>query len=139
MRIPVPKIVIAITAVFAAIIPTVVGALSWVSPTNAPLYIDGSHDIMLSWGARSLGLAMAGWLALLVLQDARAYVVALGANATREVLDLIDLLFCSLETSTGLYFMLPVSASSLIFALVLSIRAVRTHNNSVEPEPRVSA
>ena len=125
MPIPVPRPVIVITAIFAAVIPTFVGALAWISPTDAPLYVEGAHDAMLSWGARSLGLAAAGWAALLVIRDARGYVVALAANATREVLDLIDLLFRAEETSAGLYVMLPISSTSLLVALGLSVRAIR--------------
>lgn len=110
MKIKVHPAVVVITAIFAAGIPTLVGALAWVSPTHAPLYAEGLHDVMLSWGARSLGLALAGWLALLVIRDARAYVVVLGASVTREALDLIDLLFRAEEVSrTGLYVMLPIS------------------------------
>lgn len=125
MRIPVHPVVIAITVIFAAGIPTVVGALGWISPENAPLFVDGSHDLTLSWGARSLGLAVAGWLAILVIRDARGYAVALGANATREVLDLIDLLFRAEEVSNGLYVMLPISSTSLVVGFVLSLRAVQ--------------
>ncbi len=132
MRINVHRAVIVITAIFAAIIPTIVGVLAWASPDNAPLFVEGAHDLTLSWGARALGLAAAGWLALLVIRDARGYVVALGANATREVLDLIDLLFRIDDPSTGLYFMLPISSTSLVVALILSIRAVRTHQNQTE-------
>lgn len=125
MRIPVPRIVLVITAIFATVIPTIVGLLAWISPDNAPLFVDGAHDLTLSWGARSLGLAMAGWLALLVVRDARGFVIALGAAATREVLDLVDLLFRAEETSGGLYVMLPISSTSLLVGLALSIRAVR--------------
>ena len=125
MRIPVPRIVLAITAIFATVIPTIVGLLAWISPDNAPLFVEGAHDLTLSWGARSLGLAMAGWLALLVIRDARGFVVALGAAATREVLDLVDLLFRAEETSAGLYVMLPISSTSLLVGLGLSIRAVQ--------------
>ena len=127
MRIDVHRAVIVITAIFAAIIPTIVGVLAWFSPDNAPLFVEGAHDLTLSWGARSLGLAAAGWLALLVIRDARGYVVALGASATREVLDLVDLLFRIDDPSTGLFFMLPVSSTSLVVALALSVRAVRAH------------
>lgn len=132
MRINVHPAVIVITAIFAAIIPTIVGAIGWVNPDNAPLSIDGGHDLMLSWGARSLGLAVAAWLALLVIRDARGYVVALGANATREVLDWIDTFFRIDDPSTPLYFVLSVSSSSLLFALFLSIRAVNTHYQQLE-------
>lgn len=125
MRIPVPRIVLVITAIFATVIPTIVGLLAWISPDNAPLFVDGAHDLTLSWGARSLGLAMAGWLALLVIRDARGFVVALGAAATREVLDLVDLLFRAEETSAGLFVMLPISSTSLLVGLALSIRAVQ--------------
>ena len=125
MRIPVPRIVLAITAIFATVIPTIVGLLAWISPDNAPLFVEGAHDLTLSWGARSLGLAMAGWLALFVIRDARGFVVALGAAATREVLDLVDLLFRAEETSAGLYVMLPISSTSLLVGLGLSIRAVQ--------------
>lgn len=125
MRIPVPRIVLVITAIFATVIPTIVGLLAWVSPDDAPLFVDGAHDLTLSWGARSLGLAMAGWLALLVIRDARGFVIALGAAATREVLDLVDLLFRAEETSAGLYVMLPISSTSLLVGLGLSIRAVQ--------------
>ncbi len=124
MSIKVHPAVVVITAIFAAIIPTIVGTLAWFSPDNAPLAVEGANDLTLSWAARSLGLAVAGWLALLVVRDARGYVVALGANATREVLDLIDLLFRIEDPGTGLYVMLPVSSTSLVVALVLSIRAV---------------
>ncbi|MEM7273721.1 MAG: hypothetical protein AAF547_11625 [Actinomycetota bacterium] len=124
MRIDVHRAVIVITAIFAAIIPTIVGALAWISPDNAPLFVEGAEDLTLSWGARSLGLAAAGWLALLVIRDARGYVVALGASATREILDLIDLLFRTEDPSAGLFVMLPVSSTSLTIALILSIRAV---------------
>ncbi|MDW3179982.1 MAG: hypothetical protein R8J94_21525 [Acidimicrobiia bacterium] len=124
MNIPVPRAVPIITAVFAAIIPTIVGLITWISPDNAPLAADGAHDLLLSWGARSLGLAVAGWVALLVIRDARGYVVALGANATREILDLIDLIFRNEDPSTPLYFMLTVSSTSLTVALALSLRAV---------------
>ncbi|MEM9566146.1 MAG: hypothetical protein AAGA93_26230 [Actinomycetota bacterium] len=124
MRITVHPAVIVITAIFAAIIPTFVGTIAWFSPDNAPLAVDGANDLALSWAARSLGLAVAGWLALLVIRDARGFVVALGANATREVLDLVDLLFRVDDPSTGLYVMLPISSTSLIVALALSIRAV---------------
>ncbi|MGI9595489.1 MAG: hypothetical protein ACR2QK_04980 [Acidimicrobiales bacterium] len=129
MKINVHPAVVVITAIFAAVIPTIVGVLAWVSPDNAPLFVEGAHDLTLSWGARALGLAAAGWLALLVIRDARGYVVALGANATREILDLIDLLFRIDEPSTGLYFMLPVSSSSLTVGLFLSIRAVRANQH----------
>lgn len=132
MRINVPRAVIVITAIFAAIIPTFVGVLAWVSPENAPLYVDGADDLTLSWGARALGLAVAGWLAIFVIRDARGYVIALGANATREILDLIDLLFRIDDPSTGLYFMLPVSSTSLVVALILSIRAVRAHQGRAD-------
>ena len=125
MTIPVPRIVTVITVVFAAAIPTVVGLISWVSPENAPLFVDGAEDLTLSWGARALGLAAAGWIAVLVLRDARGYAVALGANATREVLDLLDLLFRNEDPSAGLYVMLPISSTSLVAAFVLSVRAVR--------------
>ncbi|MEM8708398.1 MAG: hypothetical protein AAGE98_18175 [Actinomycetota bacterium] len=125
MRIPVPRLVLAITAIFATVIPTIVGLLAWISPDNAPLFVDGAHDLTLSWGARSLGLAMAGWLALFVIRDARGFVIALGAAATREVLDLVDLLFRAEETSAGLYVMLPISSTSLLVGLALSIRAVQ--------------
>lgn len=125
MRIPVPRLVLVITAIFATIIPTIVGLLAWISPDNAPLFVDGAHDLTLSWGARSLGLAMAGWLALLVIRDARGFVIALGAAATREVLDLVDLFFRVEETSAGLDVMLPISSTSLLVGLALSIRAVQ--------------
>ena len=125
MRVPVPRIVVVITLIFASAIPTVVGLLSWVSPENAPLFVDGAEDLTLSWGGRALGLAVAGWLAVFVIRDARGYVVALGANATREVLDLIDLLFRVEDPSTGLYVMLPISSTSLVNALALSVTAVR--------------
>ena len=128
MQIPVPRFVMAITAIFAAAIPTVVGAISYFSPENAPLFVQDAQDLTLSWGARSLGLAMAGWVALLVIRDARGYVVALAANATREVLDLIDLLFRIDDPSTGLFVMLPISSTSLVIALTVSIRAVLSHN-----------
>lgn len=129
MQIKVHRAVVVITAVFAAIIPTFVGILAWFSPDNAPLFVEGAQDLTLSWGARALGLAAAGWVALLVIRDARGYVVALAANATREVLDLIDLFFRVDDPSTGLYFMLPVSSTSLVVALILSIRAVRAHQD----------
>ncbi len=129
MRINVHPAVIVITAIFAAVIPTVVGVLAWFSPDNAPLFVQGAEDLTLSWGARALGLAAAGWLALLVIRDARGYVVALGANATREVLDLVDLLFRIDGPSTGLYVMLPISSTSLVVALILSIRAVRAQQH----------
>lgn len=132
MRVKVHPAVVVITAIFAAIIPTAVGILAWFSPDNAPLFVEGAHDLTLSWGARALGLAAAGWAALLVIRDARGYVVALGANATREILDLIDLFFRIDDPSTGLYFMLPVSSSSLVVALILSVRAVRTHQHQTE-------
>ena len=125
MRITVPRAVVAITVIFAAAIPTIVGLVSWISPENAPLFVDGAEDLTLSWGARALGLAMAGWLAVLVIRDARGYAVALAANATREILDLIDLLFRVEDASTGLYVMLPISSTSLVVALVLSINAIR--------------
>lgn len=124
MNISVPRAVPIITAIFAAIIPTIVGLITWISPENAPLADDGAHDLLLSWGARSLGLAVAGWLALLVVRDARGFVVVLGASATREVLDLIDLVFRNEDPGTPLYFMLTVSSISLIVGLVLSLRAV---------------
>lgn len=125
MRIDVPKPVVIITAVFAAAIPTFVGVLSWVSPENAPLFVDGADDLMLSWGARSLGLAVAGWMAILVVRDARGYAVALAANATREVIDVVDLFFRLDDPSGGLYVMLPISSTSLVVGLVLCIRAIR--------------
>ena len=125
MRIPVHAAVIVITVIFAAAIPTAVGALAWISPENAPLFVAGSHDLTLSWGARALGLAAAGWLAVLFVRDARAYVVALGANATREILDLVDLLFRVDDANTGLYVMLPISSTSLVAGFVLSILAMR--------------
>ena len=133
MTIPVPRIVTVITFVFAAGIPTVVGLISWVSPENAPLFVDGANDLTLSWGARALGLAAAGWLAIFVLRDARAYAVALGANATREVLDLIDLLFRNEDPSAGLYVMLPISSTSLVVAFLLSVRAVRRAQQAETP------
>ena len=133
MRIKVHPAVVGITLIFAAIIPTIVGTIGWVSPENAPLFVEGARDLSLSWGARSLGLAAAGWLAILVIKDARGYVVALGANATREILDLIDLLFRSEDPSAGLYVMLPISSTSLTIALALSIRAVRAHQQLAEP------
>ncbi|MGI9616042.1 MAG: hypothetical protein ACR2QO_24225 [Acidimicrobiales bacterium] len=135
MRIKVHPAVVVITAIFAAAIPTIVGVLAWISPDNAPLFVEGADDLTVSWGARALGLAVAGWLALLVIRDARGYVVALGANATRELLDLIDLLFRIDDPSSGLYFMLPVSSTSLCVALFLSIRAVRAHEHQAELEP----
>lgn len=125
MRIPVPRPVVVITVIFAAVIPTIVGLLSWISPQDAPLFVAGAEDLTLSWGARSLGLAMAGWAAILVIRDARGYVVALAANATREVIDLVDLLFRLEDPSGGLYVMLPISSTSLVIALVLSALAVR--------------
>ncbi|MEM8925564.1 MAG: hypothetical protein AAGD35_18825 [Actinomycetota bacterium] len=134
MRIPVHPAVIVITAIFAAVIPTFVGALAWFSPDNAPLFVEGAHDLTLSWGARALGLAAAGWMALLVIRDARGYVVALGANATREILDLIDVFFRIDDPSTGLYVMLPISSTSLVVALILSIRAVRGNQHQSNPE-----
>ena len=76
-------------------------------------------------------LAAAGWLAVFVIRDARGYAVALGANATREVLDLVDLLFRVDDPSTGLYVMLPISATSLVVALSLSIRAIRNASGLV--------
>ncbi|MEM7340536.1 MAG: hypothetical protein AAF467_17900 [Actinomycetota bacterium] len=139
MRIKVHPAVIVITAVFAAVIPTIVGVLAWASPDNAPLFVDGAHDLTLSWGARALGLAAAGWAALLVIRDARGYVVALAANATREILDLIDLLFRIDDPSTGLFVMLPVSSTSLVVALILSIRAVRAHERQADPSPAATA
>ncbi|MEM9132601.1 MAG: hypothetical protein AAF962_20900 [Actinomycetota bacterium] len=139
MRISVPLPVVIICAVFAAIIPTAVGLISWISPENAPLYVDGSHDVMLSWGARSLGLAAAGWIALLVVRDARGYAAALGAAAVREVLDLIDLLFRSLETSTGLYVMLPISSTSLVTGFALSVLAIRRHQAAHDEAPTPGA
>ena len=132
MRIPVHPAVTIITVIFAAAIPTIVGALAWISPENAPLFIEGSHDLTLSWGARALGLAAAGWLAILVLRDARGYVVALGANATREILDLVDLLFRVDDASAGLYVMLPISSTSLVVAFALSVRASR--RGQVDPQ-----
>ena len=131
MHIPVPRSVVVITAIFAAVIPTVVGAISYISPENAPLFVAGAEDLTLSWGARSLGLAVAGWVALLVVRDARGFVVALAANATREVLDLVDLLFRVDDPSAGLFVMLPISSTSLVVALIHSIRAVRAHR----PQP----
>ena len=131
MRIPVPRAVVIITVIFAAAIPTVVGLISWISPENAPLFVDGAEDLTLSWGARALGLAVAGWLAVFVIRDARGYAVALGANATREVLDLVDLLFRVDDPSTGLYVMLPISSTSLVVALALSIRAIRNASGLV--------
>ncbi|MEM9466846.1 MAG: hypothetical protein AAGA90_15845 [Actinomycetota bacterium] len=133
MRIPVPRPVIVITAVFAAIIPTVVGALAWFDPSAAPLFVDGADDLTLSWGARSLALAVAGWAALLVVRDARGFVVVLAASATREVLDLVDLLFRVDDVSPGLYVMLPVSSTSLLIGLVLSVRAVRGAEPTTSP------
>ena len=130
MTIPVPGFVTAITVVFAAAIPTVVGLISYLSPENAPLFVDGANDLTLSWGARSLGLAIAGWMAVAVIRDARGYVVALAANATREVLDLIDLLFRIDDPSTGLYVMLPISSTSLVVALGFSMRAVARHRQA---------
>ncbi len=130
MTIPVPRFVTAITIVFAAAIPTVVGLISYVGPENAPLFVDGANDLTLSWGARSLGLAIAGWMAVAVIRDARGYVVALAANATREVLDLIDLLFRIDDPSTGLYVMLPMSSTSLVVALGFSMRAVARHRQA---------
>lgn len=128
-RIEVHWLVVVITAIFAAVIPTLVGALAWISPTHAPLYFEGSHDVMLSWGARSLGLAMAGWLALLVVRDARGYAVVLGASATREVLDLIDLLGrAEGPARAGVYVMLPLSSTCLLVALALSLWALRKHS-----------
>lgn len=132
MRIPVPTIVTVITVVFAALIPTVVGLISWISPENAPLFVDGAEELTLSWGARALGLAMAGWMAVLVLRDARAYAVALAANATREVLDVIDLFFRTEDPSTGLFVMLPISSTSLLVALGLSMRAIRNAENGAD-------
>ena len=133
MTISVPRFVIVITAIFAAAIPTVVGAISYLSPANAPLFVEGAHDLTLSWGARSLGLAVAGWVALLVIRDARGYAVALAASATREVLDLIDLLFRVDDPSPGLYVMLPISSTSLVVALLLSLRAIRAHQGPSDP------
>lgn len=112
---------------------TVVGAISYLSPENAPLFVSGADDLTLSWGARSLGLAVAGWVAVFVIRDARGYVAALAANATREVLDLIDLLFRVDDPSTGLYVMLPISSTSLVVALVVSLRAVRGNRTESAP------
>ena len=134
MRIAVPRTVTIITLVFAAAIPTVVGALSWISPENAPLFVEGAHDLSLSWGARVLGLAVAGWVAVLVIKDARGYAAALAANATREVLDLVDLLFRAQDPSAGLYVMLPISTTSLVVGLVLSLRAIRSAQPAGERE-----
>ena len=138
MNIPVPKAVIVITAIFAAIIPTIVGSIAWFSPENAPLFVDGAEDLTLSWGARSLGLAAVGWAALLVIRDARGFVVALAGNAMREVLDLIDL-FRIEDPSPGLFVMLPISSTSLLVALALSIRAVRAHRTTDRRPEAVSA
>ena len=133
MQIPVPRFVTAITAVFAALIPTVVGVISYVSPENAPLYVEGAHDLTLSWGARALGLAVAGWVAVALLRDARAYVVALAANLTREILDLVDLLFRIDDPSAGLFVMLPISSTSLLIALAVSMRVVRAAASASTP------
>lgn len=132
MRIPVPTIVTVITVVFAALIPTVVGLISWISPENAPLFVEGATELSLSWGARALGLAMAGWMAVLVIRDARGYAIALAANATREVLDVIDLFFRTEDPSAGLFVMLPISSTSLLVALGLSMRAIRNAENGAD-------
>ncbi|MEM9203640.1 MAG: hypothetical protein AAGC53_18515 [Actinomycetota bacterium] len=65
------------------------------------------------------------------MRDALGYVAALAANATREVLDLIDLLFRVEHPSAGLYVMLPISSTALAVALLASIRAVAQHRPSL--------
>ena len=56
MRIPVPRIVLVITAIFATVIPTIVGLLAWISPDNAPLFVEGAHDLARQCGCPAIAL-----------------------------------------------------------------------------------
>ena len=89
-RIDVPLFVKIITVLTGAI-ATVLGVWAAIATDSHPQYVDGAYDVVLSWGARALGIGLACFVAVFFIRDARGYVIALSASWVREVLDFIDL------------------------------------------------
>ena len=127
MRIQVPTYVIVITFL-TGLIATMLGLVGWLSPDAfpGPSAVGAPTHSILSWSARELAMGVSSWIAIFLIKDARAYMVALGSAWTRELMDLIDG-FRIADTPTRLFIIVGVSVVLHSIAVYMTWRAIRDH------------
>lgn len=131
MRIPVNKFVLIIT-LLTSVVALVLGIWALLFTGTHTQYFEGAHDLVQSWGARELGMAVSGLFAIFVIRDARGYAVILIGALTREVVDFIDLFRREIPIERNALF--AVLAGSVVLhavAFVMSMSAIRRHQVSV--------
>ena len=136
MRIPVNKFVLVIT-LLTSLVALVLGAWALLFTDSHTQYFEGAHDVVQSWGARELAMAVSGLFAVFIIRDARGYAVILAGALTREVVDFVDLFRREIPIErNALYAVLVVSVAVHATAFVMSMRAIRRYE---EAEPATTA
>ena len=128
MNIKTPTFAIVITFL-TGLIATILGVWASLSPETfpGPSAIGAPVSAILSWSAREIAMAVASWIAILWLRDARVFMVVLSSAWVREILDFVDA-FRAEDAPLRLFIVVGVSVVLHGIAVYMTGKAIKDHN-----------